>query len=157
MFEWFKEKKLIRKFRKEFERFNSYTLQAVKLKTDEQLKEHCFKCIDKIAKDNKKDIKSVSLEDIYRVLYKIRKKTPKLLREIKLFQIEKTIKSFRTVGDISPFIYSIAYLSPTPMLFIPIKRILGKRIKYVIVTWIVSLAAIEIYGNKDKHFQKDEK
>lgn len=74
MLKWFRKNKLIRKFKKEFEGFNSYTLQAMKLKTDEQLKEHCLKCIDKIAKDNKKDIKSVSLEDIYRVLYKIRKK-----------------------------------------------------------------------------------
>ena len=148
MFKWIEKKKLIRKFKKEFEGFNSYTLQAVKLKTDEQLKEHCLKCIDKIAKDNKKDIKSVSLEDIYRVLSKIRKKTPKLLREIKLSQIEKTIKSFRTAGDISQLIYGIAYLTPIPVLLIPIKKIFGKRIKYVIVTWIVSLVATEIYANR---------
>ena len=123
----------------------------MKLKTDEQLKEHCLKCIDKIAKDNKKDIKSVSLEDIYRVLYKIRKKTPKLLREIKLSQIEKTIKSLETMGDISQLIYSMAYLTPIPALLIPIKKIFGKRIKYVIVTWIVSLIATEIYSGRINH------
>ncbi|MDE0118971.1 MAG: hypothetical protein OXM55_03055 [Bdellovibrionales bacterium] len=139
MFKWFRKG------------FNSYTLQAMKLKTDEELKEHCLKCIDKIAKDNKKDIKSVSLEDIYRVLYKIRKKTPKLLREIKLSQIEKTIKSFETVGDISSLIYSIAYSTPIPVLLIPIKKIFGKRIKYVIVIWIASVVAMEIYGSKKKH------
>ena len=146
MFNWIRKKKLIRKFRKEFENFNSYTLQAVKLKTDEELKEHCIKCINKIAEDNKKDIKSVSLEDIYWALYKIRKKTPKLLREIKLFQIEKIIKSFKATGDISSLISSVIYLTPIPALFIPIKKIIGKRAKYVVVTWIVSVVATEVYG-----------
>ena len=150
MFKWIRERKLVRKFKKEFEGFNSYTLQAVKLKTDEQLKDHCLKCLDKIAKDNKKDIKSISLEDFYRVLSKIRKKTPRLLREIKLSHIEKTIKSGKTAGDVFSFIYSLAYSTPIPVLLIPIKKVLGKRIKYVIVTWIVSLIATEIYGNKEK-------
>ena len=69
MFQRLKNKKLIRKFKKKFEEFNSYTLQAMKLKTDEQLKEHCLKCVNKIAKDNKKDIKLVSLEDISQLIY----------------------------------------------------------------------------------------
>ena len=128
MFKWIRKQKLIRKFRKEFEGFNSYTLQAVKLRTDEELKEHCVKCVNKIAKDNKKDIKSVSLEDIYWALYEIRKKTPKLLREIKLFQIEKTIRSFKTTGDISALISSIAYLTPIPALFsYLLKKLLEKE------------------------------
>lgn len=150
MFKWIKRRKLIRKFKKEFEGFNSYTLQAMKLKTDEELKKHCIKCVNKIAKDNKKDIKSVSLEDIYWALYEIRKKTPKLLRDIKLFQIEKATKSFKATGDISALISSIAYLTPIPVLFMPIKKIIGKRIKYVIVTWIVSVVATAVYGSKGK-------
>ena len=148
MFKWIKRQRLIRKFKKEFQGFNAYTLQAMKLTTDEQLKEHCLKCIDKIAKDNNKDIESVSLEDIYRVLYKIRKKTPKLLREIKLSQMQKTVKSLEGAGDISSLVFSIAFLSPIPALLIPIKKVFGKKIKYVIVTWVVSLVAKEIYGSK---------
>ena len=151
MFQWIRKNRLIKKFKKEFEGFNSYTLQAAKLKTDEQLKEHCLKCIDKIAKDNKKDTKEVSLEDIYQALHEIRNKTPKLLREIKLSQIEKTTKSVKTVGDISSLICGIALATPIPALLIPIKKFLGKRIKYVITTWIVSIIAMEIYGSGKNH------
>ena len=147
MFKWIRERKLTKKF-KEFVGFNSYTAQAMKLETDEQLKEHCLKCIDKIAKDNKKEIKSVSLEDIYRVLSKVRKKTPKLLRQITLSQIEKTMKSAGSMSNTYQFIYSIANLTPVPLIFMPIKKIFGRRVKFVIVTWVVSLVAKEIYNNK---------
>ena len=149
MITWIKKKILTNQFKRKFVYFNSYTLQAFKLKTDKQLKEHCLNCIDKIAKDNKKDIKSVSLEDIYRVLYKIRKKTPKLLRQVTLSELEKTIKSVGTAGDISSLIYSVAGFTPVPLLYLPLKKFLGKRIKYVMITWVVSIIATEIYSGRN--------
>ena len=147
---WIKTNFLKLKFKKKFVRFNKYTTRAFMLKTDEDFKKLCWECVNKIAGENKKDIKSVSLEDIYRVLDKIRKKTPKLLRRITLYQIINLKNISSSMTDTFNFIRSISSLTPVPLIFIGLKKILEKRVEYAFKVYIVSIIAEEIYrGDKN--------
>ncbi len=147
---WIKRKFLENKFKKRFVCFNEYTLKAFKINKDSDFKHLCIECIDEIAKRNNKDIKSVSLEDIYRVLHKIRKRTPKLLRRITLYQIIKLKDIGSSAGNAFNIIYSISQLTPIPLMYVGLKKIFGKRIGYVVQIYIVSVIAKEIYeGDKN--------
>ena len=130
-FDKIKKKILIFKFKKSFVYFNKYTRQAFKTHSDEEFKRLCWKCVKETAKQNKKDIKSVSLEDIYRVLYKIRKKFPKLLRRITLNQFLKTKNTLSVAGDVSNVIWFISSLTHLPLIYVVLKKIIGKRSEYV--------------------------
>ena len=146
MLNWMKNNPLLKKFEKKFINFNSYTLKATKIKSDEELKDFCLNCLHSIAKQNNKDIKSVSLEDIYRALHKVRQKTPDLLRQVTWSQMEKGFKTAKTVGDGSSLFISIASLNPLPLMFWPLKKFFGKKIKYVMTVYLVSFMAKEVYG-----------
>ena len=149
MFSWIKNQPLWQQFEKKFVQFDSYTVKAVKIKSDEELKDFCLKCLNQIAKENNKDVKSVSLEDIHRALSKVRQKTPDLLRQITWSQMEKGFKTAKTVGDGSSLFISIASLNPLPLLFWPLKKLFGKKIKYVMTVWLVSFMAKEVYGGEE--------
>ena len=140
-----KKKLLIRKFKKKFVCFNKYTLQAFKINSDEEFKKLCWKCVEETAKQNKKDIKSISLEDIYRVLHKIRKKFPKLLRRVTLNQFLNFKKTISVTGDIGNVIYFISYLTPLPLIYLGLKKMIGKRVEYAFKIYILSWVVQEIY------------
>ncbi len=148
MIQFIKNKILESSFNRKFKFFNQYTRRAFHLKTDEQLKEYSLKCIREIAKENKKEITSLSLDDVYRVLCKIRKKTPGLLRKITLKQVIQIVQTTDKAGYASNLIYALAYSTPLPLTYIPLKFFLGKKIKYVFVVWIVTLTACELYKRK---------
>jgi len=120
-------------------------VQAFKISTDEEFKKLCWQCVDEIAKNHDKDIKSVSLEDIYRVLYRIRKKTPKLLRRITLHQIIKFKDISSKTGNIFNLITAIGYATPVPLMYVGLKKIIGNRVEYAFKMYIISLIAEEIY------------
>lgn len=145
MVKWVKRKFLKNKFLKRFVYFNKYTAQAFKVSTDEEFKKLCWTCVDEIAKNNDKDIKSVSLEDIYRVLYQIRKRTPKLLRRITLHQIIKFKDISSTTGDTFNLITAIGYATPVPLMYVGLKKIVGNKVEYAFKMYIISLIAEEIY------------
>ena len=140
-----KRKLLKYKFLKRFVSFNKYTAQAFKVSTDEEFKKLCWRCVSEIAKNNDKDIKSVSLEDIYRVLYKIRKRTPKLLRRITLNQIMKFKDISSKTGDTFNLVTAIGYATPVPLMYVGLKKIVGNRVEYAFKMYIISLIAEEIY------------
>ena len=140
-----KKKFLILKFKKKFVYFNRYTLQAFKINSDEEFKKLCWKCVEETAKQNKKDIKSISLEDIYRVLHKIRKKFPKLLRRITLNQFLNLKKTMSVAGDVGHIIYFISHLTPVPLIYLGLKKMIGKRVEYAFKIYILTWIAQEIY------------
>ena len=145
-----KTKILTSRFIRKFVYFNKYTLQAFKISSDEEFKTLCWKCVEETAKQNKKDIKSVSLEDIYRVLHKIRKKFPKILRRVTLSQFIKLQKTMSTAGDASNVVWFISNLTPVPLVYLSVKKLIGKRVEYAfkiyILTWIIQ----EIYKSDRK-------
>ena len=145
LFSLLKHKTLLNKFNKNFVQFNKYTLQAFKVQSDEEFKKLCWKCIEETAKQNKKDIKSISLEDIYRVLYKIRKKFPKILRRVTLNQFIKCQQSMSLAGDVSNIIYFISHLTPVPLIYLGVKKAIGKKVEYVFKMYILTWIAQEIY------------
>lgn len=150
MISWVKRKVLKSKFNRDFVCVNKYTKRAFNLKTDKDFKKLCWECIGDIAGENKKDIKAVSLEDIYRVLDKIRKKTPKLLRRITLHQLMQLKEISSSAGNAYNIIYSISNLTPVPLVYTVLKNFFGKRIGYVVKIYIVSAIAKEIYeGDKN--------
>lgn len=149
MVKWIKRKLLKYKFLKKFVYFNKYTAQAFKASTDEEFKKLCWKCVHEIAKNNDKDIRSVSLEDIYRVLYSIRKRTPKLLRRITLQQIIKFKDISSKTGGTYNFITGIACATPLPLIYVGLKKVIGSRVEYAFQMYIISLIAEEIY-RKDR-------
>lgn len=140
------------KFKKKFVNFNKYTKEAFLIKTDEDFNKLLFKYANEIAGENKKNIKSVSLEDIYRVVSKIRKKTPKFLRKITLFQIVNFKKIISDLFDIREII-KIINLSPISLISLSLRKFFGKRIEYVLKIYIASLIFQELYG-EDKSRQK---
>ena len=147
---WIKTKILKSRFKRKFVRFNKYTAKAFKLKTDEDFKRLCLECMNEIAGENKKDIKSVSLDDIWRVLNKIRKKTPKLLRKITLYQIINLKNISSSMSNTFSFVHSILSLTPVPLMFVGLKKIFGKKVEYAFKIYIVSMIAEEIYkGDKE--------
>ena len=154
MLSWIKKQPLFKRFEEKFINFDSYTLKATKIKSDEELKDFCLDCLHQIAQKHNKDVKSISLEDIYRALSKVRKKTPDLFRQITWSQMEKGFKTAKTVGDSSSLFISIASLNPLPLMFWPLKKLFGKKIKYVMTVWLVSLMAKEIYGGGEKPPEK---
>ena len=132
-------------FQRKFVGFNKHTAKAFTLTKDEDFKKLCLECIQSIAGKNKKDIKSVSLEDIYRVLHKIRQKTPKLLRKITLSQVINLKNTTSSFSNIVNFIRAISNLTPIPLIYIGLKKTLGKRVEYAFKIYIVSVIAEEIY------------
>ena len=150
MISWVKRKLLKYKFLKRFVYFNKYTAQAFKISTDKEFNELCLKCISEIAKNNNKDIKSVSLEDVYRVLYQIRKRTPKLLRRITLHQIMKFKDISSKTGDTFNLITAIGYATPVPLMYVGLKKIIGNRVEYTFKMYVISLIAEEIYKEDKK-------
>lgn len=155
MFNWIKQKFLERKFKKQFVHFNKWTLQAFKVKTDEDFKKLCLECVNEIAGQHKKDIKSLSLEDIYRVLHKIREKTPKILRKITLYQLIKLKDIGSKTSDAFYIIKGISGLAVIPLIYVGLKKIIGKRVEYAFKMYIVSLIANELY--KENEASKREK
>ena len=149
-FDKIKQKILILKFKKNFVCFNKYTLQAFKTHSDEEFKKLCWKCIEETAKQNKKDIKSISLEDIYRVLYKIRKKFPKLLRRVTLNQFLKMKNTLSLAGDASNVVWFISSLTPLPLIYAVVKKVIGKRAEYVFKIYLLTWIAQEIYKGEGK-------
>lgn len=145
LFSLLKHKALIHKFNKKFVQFNKYTLQAFKVQSDEEFKKLCWKCIEETAKQNKKDIKSISLEDIYRVLYKIRKKFPKILRRVTLNQFIKCQQSISLAGDAGNIIYFISHLTPVPLIYLGVKKAVGKKVEYAFKMYMLTWIAQEIY------------
>ena len=140
-----KKRVLIHKFKKNFVSFNKYTVQAFKTNSDEEFNKLCWKCIEETAKQNKKDIKSISLEDVYQVLYKIRKKFPKILRRVTLNQFVKLQKSMSLAGDASNLIYFVSHLTPLPLIYLGLKKIIGKKVEYAFKIYILTWMAQEIY------------
>ena len=140
-----KAKFLERQFKKQFVHFNKWTRRAFKLKTDEDFNKLFLECVTEIADSHKKDIKSVSLEDIYRVLHNIRKKTPKMLRKITLYQVIKLKDITSTTSDAFYIIKGISGLAVIPLIYVGLKRIIGKRVEYAFKMYVVSVIANELY------------
>ena len=149
-----REKLSFFKFKKQIMGFNSYTRKAFTVKTDEEFKKLCWECVEDIAQQNKKDIKEVSLEDVYQVLSKIRKKFPKILRKVTLYQVLKVKDSLSTTSDIFNVLYSIALSTGWPIAYIGIKKVLekafGKRIEYAFKMYILGLISQELYHSSKK-------
>ena len=140
-----------RKFKKKFVHFNKWTKRAFKIKTDEDFNKLFLECVNEIAKSHKKDPRSISLEDLYRVLHKIRKKTPKILRRITLYQVIKLKNTASITGDILAVIKAISGLIVIPLMYVGLKRILGRRVEYAFKMYIVSVILNELYRG-DKNF-----
>ena len=145
LFSQLRRKFLSFKFKKNFVRFNKYTVQAFKLNSDEEFKKLCWRCAEETAKENKKDIKEVSLEDVYRVLYRIRKKCPKLLRKITLYQIVKLKGITSSASNIFNVAYSIGGMTVVPIMYLGLKKIFGKKVEYAFKMYIVSLIVQAVY------------
>ena len=147
-FDTIKKQFLFLKFKKSFVYFNKYTLQAFKINSDEEFEKLCWKCVEEIAAQNKKDIKSISLEDVYQVLHKIRKRTPKLLRKVTLYQIIKLKEVSSSTSDTFNIIIGIARLTPIPLIYVGLKKIFGKRVGYAFKIYILTRIAQELYKRK---------
>ncbi len=145
-----KEKFLKRKFKKQFVHFNKWTLQAFTITTDEDFKKLLKECVNEIAGSHKKDPKSISLDDIHRVLSKIKKKTPKLLRKITIYQVIKIKDTASITFDTFNIIKVIAGSAVIPLIYIGLKKALGKRVEYAFKMYIVSVIANELY-RRDKN------
>ena len=143
-----KRKVLAFKFNKKFVQFNRWTFRAFKVNSDEEFKKLCWQCAEETAKDNKKDIKEVSLEDIYTVLYKIRKRCPKLLRKITLYQVIKLKSISSSVSDAFSIIYSISGLTLVPIVYVGLKKIFGNKMEYAFKMYVFSLIFQSIYAEK---------
>ena len=135
MFGFVKNKILESSFNRKFRFFNKYTRRAIFLKTNEELEKYARQCIEEIAQENKKRWSSLSLDDIYRVLCAIRKKTPGLLRKITLEQMMKIYKTTDKAGYGFNLIWAFAHSSPMPLMYIPLKLTFGRKIKDVFIIW----------------------
>ncbi len=143
MFSWMRNKILNSSVNNKYKIFNQYTKGALALKTDEEFKKYCFQCFEKISKENKKDIKSLSLADISRVLNKINKKAPKLLRKITLKQFQQALTFTGTAGNFMTIISAIA--SPFSLVYLALKLKYKEKAKYAFGIWVVTWIAREIY------------
>ena len=129
---------------------------AIKLKTDEELKQHLFKVIEDTAKKNGKDIYSVSLEDIYQALTEIRNSWYGfILRRIKLSQFI-TLK--KTADKISPvFTVVSAFKNPIYLAWLPIKKHITPKIKNLSWHFGVKWFFKKIYKQNKKSSNEIEK
>ncbi len=143
MFSWMRNKILNSSVNNKYKIFNRYTKGALALKTDKEFQDYSFQCFEKISKENKKDIKSLSLADISRVLNKINKKAPKLLRKITLRQFQQALTFTGTVGNFMTIISAIG--SPFYIVYFALKLRYRKRVKYAFGIWVVTWIAREIY------------
>ena len=145
MFNWLFNKTKLQKFKSRFVHYNKYTFRAFKCKSDDQFREVFWECIDDTASANNKDKQDVSLEDIYRVLHRIRKKTPNLLRRITLKQLTTVKTTGNFISDFFGLIYGIAGVNIIPIVYVGLKKVFGKRVEYVFKIYLVSILAQEIY------------
>ena len=101
---------------------------SLKLKNDEELKQHVLKVIEETAKENGKSIYSVSLEDIYQAVTEIRNSKPAyFFRNIKLSQFI-TLKE--TTGKISQAVtVASSFKNPLYLIYIPVKKYISPYIK----------------------------
>ncbi len=149
MLNWIKGKVLNSSFNKKHRVFNKYVKKALSIKTDTEFKRHCINCFKQVAKEHQKDFSSISLDDIYRVLTKVRRIAPAVLRKVTVKQLLDIIRGVDRTSHFTSFIYALAG-SKISMIYFPIRMLYGKRLKYAIGTWSVTRIAYEIYGDKPR-------
>ena len=144
-----KQQLSIIKFKKNIVGFNQFTRRALTVKTDEEFRKLCWECVQDMAKKNKKDMKEVSLEDLYRVLSKIRKKFPKVLRTVTLYQVLNAKESLSKTSDVFNVLYGIALSTGWPFVYVGLKqafeKAFGKQIEYAFKMYILTLITRELY------------
>ncbi len=79
------------------------------------------------------------------MLYKIRKKFPKLLRRITLNQFLKAKNTLYLAGDASNVVWFLSSLTPLPLIYAVVKKVIGKRAEYVFKVYLRTWIAQEIY------------
>ena len=132
-----------------FVRWNKWTFRAFKCKTEEDFRELCLQCFNEIAAESDKDWKDVSLEDLYRVLHKIRQKAPKMLRKMTLKQALNIKAGVSKSSDLFNIIYGLIALQPSLLVLFGLKKAFGKRAEYGFKISLVQLIADEIYKGGD--------
>ena len=128
-------------------RTNVYS--ALKLKDNEELKQHVLKVIEKTAKKNGKDIYSVSLEDVYQALTEIRSSWYGfILRRIKVSQFIAVKKTGDKIGR--AFTVASSFKNPLYIAILPVKRYMNHKIKNLIAHFGAQWFAKKIYKQKKK-------
>ena len=135
---------------KKFVRWNKWTFRAFKCKTEEDFRRLCLQCFNEIAAESNKNWKDVSLEDLYRVLHKIRQKSPKMLRNMTLKQALNLKDGISKSSDLFNIIYGLIALQPSLLVLFGLKKAFGKRAEYGFKISLVQLIADEIYKGGDK-------
>ena len=130
---------------------------ALKLKTDEELKQHLLSVIEETARKNGKGLYSVSLEDVYQALTTIRNSWYGfLLRKIKISQFITIKKTSDRVGQVVTVASS--FTNPVYLAFLPIKKYVGFKIKNLGWHFGAKWLAKKIYRqNKKTDFIKEKK
>ena len=127
----------------------SYFARAWKVKSDKGFKTLLMNCFKEIARKHKKDIKDVSLEDIYRVVSRLRKLMPGFFKKVTLNQFLKFMKGASKAGDIISIIEA-ATLHPLFLAQIGLKRVFGTKIGRVATIYTIKKIANDIYGGDKK-------
>ena len=122
----------------------SYFCRAFKAKSDKDFKTLALDCWKETAKKHNKDIKDVSLEDLYRVLSRIRKLMPGFLKKITLNQFLKFMNGASKTGDVLSVIESMT-LNPLFLAKIGFKRVFGSRTSRIAKIYTIKKIADEIY------------
>ena len=130
---------------KQFVPWNQWTKKALKCKTEKEFKELCLQCFQETAKESGKDIKDISLEDVYRVLHAVRKRTPEVLRKITLKQALDLKTGISNTSDLFNVIYGVLAVQPSLLLLVGLKKVFGKRAEFALKIHIVSLIARALY------------
>ena len=151
----FKEKGEFIKSIENLKKYNKWTETAFTVKTDEDFKKLCLKCIEDTAKKNNKDKFSVSFDDIFRGMEK--------LKNAKLFKIpyakKITLKFIKNASDITNWSFlsialftSIINLNPVGFFaslgfknFIKLET----KLKYTLAIYCLSVFIEEVYKTEN--------
>ena len=115
----------------------SYFARAWKVKSDKGFKTLLMNCCKETAKKHNKDIKDISVEDLYQLLRQVRRFMPGSLKKITLNQFLKFMKGASKAGDILSIIEAIAFHYPLLLAPIGIKRVFGTKIGRVATIYTV--------------------
>ena len=101
---------------------------ALKLKNEEELKQHVLKVIEEQAKKNGKTLYSVSLEDVYQALTEIRNSWyGSILRRVTLSQFITVKKTSKKIGQAVSVVNT--FKNPIFIFWFPIKKYINPKIK----------------------------
>ena len=128
---------------------------ALKLKSDEELKQHVLKVIEETAKKNGKNIYSVSLEDVYQALKEVRNSWyGVVLRRVKLSQFITIKKTTDKIGQVVTVASSVK--NPLYLAFRPVKKYMGFKLRYLGYHFGVKWFFNKIYKAKEKASFEDK-